>query len=161
MNLSPQKVNYLALTLCLVLLSVAFYLQYVQEMEPCPLCYFQRAVIIVLAGLLLLARVLPKHLLLGLFSVASVTGMGLSARHIYIQNLPAEQVPACGQGITYMLESLPFFDVVTKVLKGSGECAKRDLFLGLTLPTWTLMFFISALLFGVWQWQRQSHTNRF
>jgi protein dithiol:quinone oxidoreductase len=154
-----KKLPYALLTLCLLMLAWAYYLQYVEEMEPCPLCYFQRVVIIAFAVILAVNAWLKPWLSASLLALFSLTGIGIAGRHIYIQNLPADQVPACGQGITYMLESLPLLDVFAKVLKGSGECAKRDLFLGLTLPTWTLLFFIGMLLYSVttlWSHSRQS-----
>ena len=46
-------------------------------------------------------------------------------RHVWIQSQPKGEVPACGMGLNYMLETLPLTDVITKVLKGSGECAER------------------------------------
>jgi protein dithiol:quinone oxidoreductase len=49
-------------------------------------------------------------------------------------------------GITYMLEAFPFFDVLTRALKGSVECNKIDLILGLPIPAWTLLFFIIAVI---------------
>ena len=48
-------------------------------------------------------------------------------------------------GISYMLESLPFTDVLVRALKGSVECNKIDLILGLPIPAWTLLFFIIAV----------------
>jgi protein dithiol:quinone oxidoreductase len=45
-----------------------------------------------------------------------------------------------------MLESLPFLDVFARALKGSVECNKIDLILGLPIPAWTLIFFIVAVI---------------
>ena len=41
-------------------------------------------------------------------------GIGLAWRHLWIQSLPPDQVPACGMGIGYMFETLPFFDVIER-----------------------------------------------
>ena len=47
-------------------------------------------------------------------------------------------------GISYMLESMPFLDVLKKVYAGSGECAEKGWeFLGLAIPGWTFVFFIA------------------
>ena len=73
-------------------------------------------------------------------------GIALALRHLYIQSLPPDQVPACGMGIGYMLDTLPLGDVIMRTLKGSGECAHVDLVLGLSIPAWTLILF--ALLIG-------------
>jgi disulfide bond formation protein DsbB len=33
-------------------------------------------------------------------------------------------------------------DVIEKVLKGSGECSKVDVVLGMSIPMWTLLLFV-------------------
>ena len=49
-------------------------------------------------------------------------------------------------GLNYMLETMPFTDVISRVLKGSGECAEqRWVFLGLAIPSWTFVFFIAMI----------------
>ena len=57
---------------------------------------------------------------------------------------PPDQVPACGPGLAYMLESMPsYMDVFKKVLQGSGECAEVNwTFLGFSMPEWTLLCFV-------------------
>jgi len=63
------------------------------------------------------------------------TGAAVAARHVWLQTLPPDQVPACGPGLSYMLETLPFQDVLATVFKGSGECATIDWrFLELAMP---------------------------
>ena len=45
-----------------------------------------------------------------------------------------------------MLQTLPLTEVISKVLKGSGECAEQGwLFLGLAIPSWTFVFFIAMI----------------
>ncbi len=66
---------------------------------------------------------------------------------MWLQTLPPDQVPACGPGLSYMLDTLPFQDVLATVFKGSGECAKIDWrFLELAMPGWTLVFFVSIIV---------------
>ncbi|NWN82855.1 MAG: disulfide bond formation protein B, partial [Halomonas sp.] len=58
-----------------------------------------------------------------------------------------DEVPSCGPGLDYMLDILPLQEVVNMVLSGSGECAEVDfLFLGISLPAWTLVGFIVLAL---------------
>ena len=153
--LNHPRLNYgLAAFACAVILAFAFYLQIVKELEPCPLCWFQRLAVLGLFFVFLAATFVtrtPKGGTITLLLVVLVAlgGLAVAGRHIWIQNLAADQVPACGQGISYMLESMPFFDVLTKTLKGSGECAKRDTWVGLTLPTWTTIFFLGCI---AWAW---------
>ena len=80
----------------------------------------------------------------GVTLLSLFTGMGLSLRHIWLQNLPPSEVPSCGPGLDYMMEVLPYADVVGMVLKGSGECAEVSwTFLGLSIPWWTLFAYLA------------------
>ncbi|MBI3149021.1 MAG: disulfide bond formation protein B [Betaproteobacteria bacterium] len=152
-HLPPRRACYLlGFLLCSALLAYAFYLQFVEELEPCPLCYFQRLAMIGL-GLVFLAAALHNPRPRGALVYALLqlliggTGAAIAARHVWIQHLPPEQVPSCGMGIFYMLDSLPVFEVINKTLAGSGECAKVDwTFLGLSIPGWNFLFFLGMVL---------------
>jgi protein dithiol:quinone oxidoreductase len=153
LNLFPSRRSaYLTgFLICTALIAYALYLQYVQLLEPCPMCWFQRVAVVALGLVFLLgtafnpgpsgARVMAWCAL-----VTGGAGALLAARHLYIQSLPGDVLPSCGMGITYMLEAFPFFDVLTRALKGSVECNKIDLILGLPIPAWTLLFFIIAVI---------------
>jgi disulfide bond formation protein DsbB len=86
--------------------------------------------------------------------LAAAIGAGIAARHVWLQHLPPDQVPACGPGLSYMIESMPnWLAVVKKVLAGSGECAEVNwTLLGFSMPEWTLLCFlllaIGALVAG-------------
>jgi disulfide bond formation protein DsbB len=70
----------------------------------------------------------------------------LAARQVWLQSLPKDQVPACGMGLDYMLETLPLTETLRKVFEGSGECAEKSWeFLHLSIAGWTLVFFIAMI----------------
>jgi protein dithiol:quinone oxidoreductase len=134
---------------CAALLGYAFYAQLHDGLEPCPLCIFQRLAFAAL-GLVFLLGALHSpgggtgrrvYGVLGL--VASAVGIALAGNHVRLQHLPPDQVPMCGPGLDYMLESMPITGVVRKVMTGSGECANVDwTFLGLSMPAWSLIWFV-------------------
>jgi disulfide bond formation protein DsbB len=75
---------------------------------------------------------------------------------VWLQHLPAHEVPACGPGLEYWMDTFPFQEVVQKVLRGSGECAKVDwVMFGLSLPEWTLMMFVGLTSVVIWQLVRK------
>ncbi len=83
-----------------------------------------------------------------LLSLAALATIGIALRHLYIQSLPPDAVPACGASLDFMLKVFSLSEVLVKVLTGSGECAKVTWeFLGLAMPAWVL---ISALVLGAW-----------
>ena len=81
--------------------------------------------------------------------LAGVLGAAVAGRHIYLQNLPTDQIPECGPGLEFMLSNMPLADALQKALAGSGECADVSwTFLGLSMPWWTLFWYfaLSALM---------------
>lgn len=136
---------------CAALMGYALYLQYVAMLEPCPMCWFQRVALVLLGVVFLVGAVLNParrgaRALAWASLVTGGAGAALAARHLYIQSLPAGELPSCGMGISYMLETLPFLDVFARALKGSVECNKIDLILGLPIPAWNLLFFLAAVI---------------
>jgi disulfide bond formation protein DsbB len=77
--------------------------------------------------------------------------IAIAVRHLWIQSLPEGSVPSCGASLKFMLKVLPLSDVLSKVLNGSGECAKITWrFLGLSMPAWVLISAASLGGFGIW-----------
>ena len=153
MTLTRRTGNALTALACIGLLGYALYSQYVLELYPCPLCIFQR---IAVAALGLVALIAALHnpgrggtiAYTSLAVVAGALGIGIAARHVWLQNLPPDQVPACGAGLDYMLETLPLGRVIREVLTASGECAEVSWrLLGLTMPAWVA---ITVSLLVVW-----------
>ncbi len=138
------------LLVCSALLAYAVFAQYGQLYEPCPLCIFQRMAMAGVAAIALLGAIHSPRSRAGragyglLAFLAAGVGAGIAARHVWLQHLPPDQVPACGPGLAYMVESMPsYLDVFKKVLQGSGECAEVNWsWLGLSMPEWTLLCFV-------------------
>ena len=151
--LPPRRIAYLmAFAVCAGLIGYALYLQYVDGLDPCPLCVFQRVAVIAM-GLVFLVAAWQNPGRTGAAGYAFVqliiggAGIALAARQVWLQSLPKDQVPACGMGLSYMLETLPFTDVLKKVLQGSGECAEKGWeFLHLSIAGWTLVFFVAMII---------------
>lgn len=135
----------------------ALYLQHGLGLAPCPLCVFQRVALMVLGALALLAAMhgakgWGSQVYGGLTALAGVAGMVVAGRHVWLQHLPPEQVPACGPGLDYWLAVLPIQEVLRQVFQGSGECAEIDAaWLGITLPGWTLLLFAGLTALALWQ----------
>ena len=147
-KMTPRKWFFITLAVCVGLLSFAFYQQYRNFMDPCPLCVFQRIGFMGMGMFALLAVIHnPARVgrriygvLIGLFAAF---GAAVAGRHVWLQNLPPEQVPECGPGLNYMLETMPLTDALSKVFLGSGSCAEVHwTFIGLSMPGWTLAWFI-------------------
>jgi len=154
-RLSQRSMFAAAFVACLVLMGAALTMQYVLNLEPCPLCIIQRVLVIALA-LVALAAALQNPSTTGrraygvLVLVLGVLGVIVAGRHVWLQNLPADQVPECGPGLEYLLDAFPLMEALDIVFRGSGECADVQwVFLGLSIPGWTLVVFTGFTLFGV------------
>jgi disulfide bond formation protein DsbB len=135
---------------CAALIGYALYVEKHMLMFPCPLCIVQRVAIITMGLVGLEAAAHNPRSAFGrrtyavLAFLAAAFGAAIAGRHLWIQSLPADQVPDCNSmGIGYMLQVMPKWDVVRTILTGSGECAKVDwTWLGLSMPGWTLVCFV-------------------
>jgi len=147
-----------------------FYLQRHLGLSPCPLCIFQRIGLMVMGGFALLSALFnPKskvvRLLLWLGSLAGIGwAAAVAARHVWLQHLPADQVPSCGPGLDYWLDTLPILQVFKEVFAGSGECASVDwTFMGLSIPEQSLILFSVLLVVHgliLWRIVRPTHNAR-
>ncbi|HEX2083113.1 MAG TPA: disulfide bond formation protein B [Xanthomonadaceae bacterium] len=133
---------------CTGLLAYAFYVQFEQQIQPCPFCIFQRlafaaAAVIFLIGGLHAPRSAGGRKAYGVLAfIASAIGAGIATRHVWVQLFPPA-IPSCGPGLNYMLETQTWLGVVRKVLTSSGDCSMIDWkFLGLSMPMWTLIWFV-------------------
>ena len=130
-----------------------FFLQRYMGFTPCPLCVFQRIGLIVMGVFALIAALFhPKSMAVRLVLwLGSLVGIGWSTvvagRHVWLQHLPADQVPSCGPGLDYWLDTLPLLQVFKEVFAGSGECAAIDwTFMGLSIPEQSLILFSLLLV---------------
>ena len=153
--MTPRLGNYLGFAVCAALLAFAYYLQYVEYQDPCPLCLLQRGVYYAMAAVFLVAALhAPGAVGTVIYSGLIVAGAGIGAaiagRQVWLQHLPKDQVPACGPGLEYMLDRFPLGEAFKRIFAGSGECAESGWsFLGLTIAGWSLVWFVLLGLFAI------------
>ncbi len=132
-----------------------YYLQQVLRLQPCPLCMLQRLIFVAIGVLFLIAALHnPKRVGAKIYSVlialTALSGVAVASRHIWIQHLPKDEVPACGPGLDYMLEHFPLSDVWQELMHGSGECAEKAWsFLSLGIPEWALVWYVLLGIFAL------------
>ena len=154
---SRRLFNLGGFAVCAALLGYALYSQYHGGLDPCPLCIFQRVGVLAVGVVFLLAGLhnpgrLGSRVYGVLLALAALAGASVSARHVWIQSLPADQVPECGPSLDYMLHAFPFGDTLKMVFTGSGECAQVTWRLfGLSMPAWVLLCFVALGGLGLWR----------
>lgn len=149
---------YLLLIILLTLgvVAASFYFEYIQGLNPCPLCLMQRVCTILIfvtaiAGLFVEHRAHIFRSCLFLQEVFAAFGVFFSGRQLWLQWLPPEQSTVCLPGFKMIVHYLPWKEVVRTLFLGAGDCAEISWrWLGLTMPAWALLYFLSILILTGW-----------
>jgi len=160
-NISPRSNTSRWVWLCMFLsvvclLGYGYYLQFVQYLDPCPLCITQRFFyygigIAALLGFFLFRKRFWQKLLAVLAAASAIGGIVTAGRQVWLQHLPADQVPECGPGLQFWLENMPFLRTLELLFKGDGNCAEVHWrFLGLSIAEWSLAWFVGFLCLALW-----------
>jgi disulfide bond formation protein DsbB len=162
MNLASHRSLFLlAFIGCALMMIAALYLEHVVGLAPCPLCIVQRICVIGFGAVCLIAAIHGSRktgrraysILALLFAVA---GGATAIRQIWLQNMPADQLPSCLPSLEYMMDALPFQEIARLILHGTAECAEVSwTLLGMSIPEWTLLAFIAMVVFCFWQLLRR------
>jgi len=151
--MNSRKAFAIPIVACAALLGFGYYLQHGQGLEPCPLCLVQRGFFYAVGVVCALAALHgPRRLGIAVYGILAAllasAGAATAARQVWLQHLPADQVPQCGPDLYFMLENLPLSRTLEKLVQGSGECAAVDWkFLGLSIAGWSLVWFGAMAIF--------------
>ncbi|HEY2346770.1 MAG TPA: disulfide bond formation protein B [Xanthomonadaceae bacterium] len=144
---------------CAAMMGYALYAEIYLHLDPCNLCIFQRVATIAMGIVFLLGALAGPKSAGGrkawslVATLMALAGIAVAGRHLWIQSLPADQIPSCGAPLKDMLQMYNAWKVVVKVFGGSGECAQITWkMFGLSMPGWVLICFVAlsawALLAG-------------
>lgn len=153
-----RTLNLLIFLACTSIIGVALYMEHVMLLQPCGLCITQR-VFVILVGFICLASAIHNPGETGVrnyalaAAAACVAGGYFAGRQIWLQHLPPDQVPACGPGLSYIMENFPLMDLLSFLLKGDGNCADVSWrFLGLlSIAELSMIGFIGLIVLCLFQ----------
>lgn len=142
---------------CVALLAYALFEQFQMGVEPCPKCILQRVAFIA-AGLVFLAGAIHGPGALGrrayalLVAAACSAGAVVAVRHLIVQFTPQDPMLAgCGPGFNYLLDAFPIAEAIKKAFMATGDCGEISwTFLGLTMPAWTLVWYVILGAGALW-----------
>ena len=161
MKLPNNRTIYFAIAfLATISLAYAFYAEFYQHIEPCPLCIAQRVIIGVIALLAFIYAIHnPQNFVNKIYSLVLVAlsafGIKTAAHHQWLMNLPPEQQPlSCGMPLDVLFKKVPLNSFLHTVLQGDAECGKVTwMIFGITPPIAvitlcsTIIFLCSIILF--------------
>ena len=162
-RLRTRRIFTVVALICTAFMGYALYAEHILGLVPCPLCMLQRVAMLLVLLVCLIASVHNPSSRGGwraygvLGFLAAGLGVAIAGRHVWLQHLPPDQVPACAPSLDYMLDVFPLGETLRTILMTSGECAEIDwAFLGLSMPGWTLIWFVLfALVLVVAGWTAQ------
>jgi disulfide bond formation protein DsbB len=157
MNFSNRIYFVLVSAICTSLLLYGYYLEFFEDLLPCPMCIFQRLcyIAIVLVGTIGAIHgpgrigAVSYDLLI---AIAAGIGAGIAGRQTWLQHLPPELVPECGPDLAFMMEMYPLLETIERALRGTGDCAEvARTFVGFSIAEWSLLCFLGLLITALWQ----------
>jgi disulfide bond formation protein DsbB len=152
---SRRQANLAGFTSCVLMMGFALYEQYGAGLQPCNMCTLQRAVVIALGVVFLAAalhdpRPVGARVYAALLGLVAAAGAATAGRHVWMQMQPPGSLPSCGADLSVMLEMMPLYQVVMKVLNGGAECQQITWsLLGLSMPAWLLVAFLALGVYAV------------
>ncbi len=153
----PFRAQYFAgFVVCVVLMSYAYYVQFALNIEPCPLCIFQRIVFIVMGMVFLIGAIQnPRESGRRIYGfiqlLAAFVGVGIAARHIWVQHQPPDPFAGCAPGWNYMVEQLPDQQSAEDGVHRFGRLPQINwTFLGFSMPDWTLVCYVLLGIGAMW-----------
>jgi disulfide bond formation protein DsbB len=167
-----ESLSHRLVFISLVLLAVVsmafavFYLEGFLDLAACPLCMSQRVFVVGWALFALLGALhnpsgWGRRVYAALCGISAYIGGAIAARHVWLQSLPEDQVPACGPSLEYMLENFPLQEAISLMLMGDGNCAEVAwTFLGMSIPQQTLLLFAVTVVASLWLMFRDNPTTR-
>ena len=150
--LLPSAVNLLV---GLGLVIGAYLFQLIGYYDPCPLCILQRWAFgfIALCGLvLLIPNLYPliNKIILFIACLLSLGGGMIAGRQIYLQHLPADQIPTCAPPMDFLMDTLPFMELIQTILLGDGNCAEYQWRFIFNFAEWALLFFVMLFVYNLY-----------
>lgn len=160
MSFAPSRsLFFLAFLAGALTLGASFYLEFGASLRPCVLCQLQR---VFLAAFMLINLVAalhnPKRTAVFLYGLASMgcalLGAITAVRQVLLQNAAPGQAD-CLPNLHGMSENLSLWQALQSALKGTVDCVEINWTLfDLSLPEWSLLFFVGMLMLGAMQFSR-------
>lgn len=142
----------------------SFVMQYGFGLIPCPLCIMQRVCITLIALTGGLAVYFPvfvqKKVYWCLQTLWLIGGLFFVSRQLWLQSLPAKAQLGCMPEFDVLIAYFPWTEVVKTLVLGGSECAVISFrFLGLSLTTWSLLYFTTIAVFFIASLRQKLHAG--
>ncbi|MFM8453706.1 MAG: disulfide bond formation protein B [Gammaproteobacteria bacterium] len=154
---------FFGLALASASLISAYLIQYFADMQPCSLCLLERWIIIGM-GLcfgfqLFLYQLFNQNTVSDVLNflskyfnlILNLSGILIALRHVWIERFPETlEHLSCTADLDRLFEKYNVWIAIKKVIESPSDCGSHiDFFLGISVPTWSLITFLVLLIFNV------------
>ena len=146
--------NYFEIASCLgatTIILLAILMDKILALQACPMCIMTRYVFGIIAVASFLGFIVKKLFIIDKFLVvlASLAGMAVTGKQIYLQNLSAEEISnlpmGCGMPLETQIEYFGFFGGIANAYKGGPTCAEVNWSFIFNFAEWGFLFFVIFL----------------
>lgn len=149
MNTVYRNGQFCLFLLSLGVLASSYYFQYMEELTPCPLCLMQRLCTFIITIICFLSwlTIKSKNKICAILQlIFCILGIYFAARQLWLMSLPPQDTGACLPGLNMMLRYFPLHETLRALFLGSADCREVQWeWLGLSMPAWSLLYFIFVL----------------
>lgn len=166
-----NKTNYrrfqsVMLLSAVLVLGFAFYIEFLNQLRPCPLCFMQRSCALLLGLLCIvgigLRQVNHAKILSFLQCVIACFGLYFAGRQLWLQSYPTELAGQCMPGLTAMMHYFSWDMILKSFLWGSSDCSHVDWqWYGLSIPLWSAFYFVVMVVCTVFIYARMRGQAKF
>lgn len=152
---SFKKVQLGMLLVGIFVITFAFYIEFLNQLKPCPLCVMQRACAL-LFGLTCVIGLIVNHVkraqLISLMQcVLTALGLYFASRQLWLQSLPPESMGQCMPGLQAMLQYFSWDMILKSFVWGTSDCSHVDWqWYGLSIPLWSALYFAVMLMINLY-----------
>ena len=142
--------NYFEIASCLgasAIILLAVIMDNVLGLEACPMCIMTRYTFGMIAVISLIGIITNRFFIINklLMVLSSITGITVTGKQIYLQNLSEEQISGlsmgCGMPLNVQIEYFGFFGGIANAFKGGPTCAEVNWEFIFNFAEWGFIFF--------------------
>lgn len=141
---------------CTLLMGYALIAEHVQGYQPCMLCMVQRVFVCLVGIVALIAFAhgpgrFGSRLYGFIAALFAAGGAYIAGRHVYLQQLPPEELEGCAPSFSYAIENYDSLKFLKTIFIKDQDCGVIDwTFLGLSMPGWVLICFVGLFVLSIW-----------
>ena len=143
--------NYFEIASCLgatTIILLAILMDKILVLQACPMCIMTRYVFGIIAVVSFLGFIAKKLFIIDKFLIvlASLAGIAVTGKQIYLQNLSPEEISnlpmGCGMPLETQIEYFGFFGGIANAYKGGPTCAEVNWSFIFNFAEWGFIFFV-------------------